>query len=110
MPTITGTSGFARILRISPRLPFSPSTTSVDRNAEACPTYPSFVLTVSEDLRFSQGKRLFECIVKRIRYSRLLSWVVTRSPDHLFASLEKNKLGNAFLSWTWSNLLFSKSF
>jgi hypothetical protein len=72
MPTTTGTSGFARILCISPRLPFSPSTTSVDRNAEACPTYPSFVLTVSEDLRFSQGKRLFECLVKRIRCSRLL--------------------------------------
>ena len=34
----TGTTGSARILRISPRPPpYQPTTTSVDQNAEACP-------------------------------------------------------------------------
>ncbi len=34
----TGTTGSARILHISPRLPpYQPTTTSVDQNAEVCP-------------------------------------------------------------------------
>src|SRR5438270_5373675 len=43
----TGTSGSARILHISPRLPpCQPTTTSVDQNAEACLASPPFVLAV----------------------------------------------------------------
>ncbi|MGZ3623903.1 MAG: hypothetical protein ACXWPG_12390, partial [Ktedonobacteraceae bacterium] len=43
----TGLSGFVRILRISPRLPPSLPTTSVDRNAKGFPRPPRLKFAVS---------------------------------------------------------------
>src|SRR5947209_13056498 len=71
IPTTTRTSGFARILRILPRLPLSPFPTSVDQNAEACPTHHSFSLFLMVMLltdRWSLG-----CIIKRISHFSILS-------------------------------------
>jgi len=79
MPISTGTSGFARILRISPRLPLSPSTTSVDRNAEACPTtHRSFSLF----LRTSVSHRISGCLDVSSNVSATSVSRVERSPTH----------------------------
>ena len=79
----TGTTGPARILCISPRLPpYQLTPTSVDQNAEACPTSPPFVLAVAhsstsvilarihiESSYFLTDKQSSACLVKRISHS-----------------------------------------
>ncbi len=57
--TSTGTTGPARILRISPRLPHSLRPTSVDRNAEGCSPLRHSLSS------FQRDEWSDECLVKR---------------------------------------------
>ncbi len=56
----TGTTGPARILRISPRLPYSLRPTSVDRNAEGCSPLRHSLSS------FQRDEWSDECLVKRV--------------------------------------------
>jgi len=81
----TATTGSARILHISPRLPpYQPTTTSVDQNAEVCPHIipihsRCFIPLHRHDaspqsLTYDMSSA---CIVKGTNSSNLLGWILT---------------------------------
>lgn len=106
MPTATRTTGFARILCISPRLPLSLSSTSVDRNAEVCPN--------SRPLRFSVVQGGWSRLDVSSNVSATSASRIERSPTSwillVFSALLISGTGCLYYRSTFSSSLLTLSY